>query len=133
MILNVGEFVAKARCLQQTDPAYQYAMAKTVLMLRRRSTEERYEAVALRLQGAAPRRAIAVKLGEAVSMDVAQAASMLDGHALPLVRKLAALFMRGGDLSELIVETVEHLRCCDSIDRWLQDYLIRKMRGDGLA
>lgn len=133
MLLNVGEFVAKARRLRQHEPAYQYAMAKTVLMLLRRSTDERYGAVALRMQGAAPRRAMQVKLGEAPSMDVVQAASMLHGHALPLVKKLAALFVRGGDVSELMVEITEQLRLCDSIDVWLQDYLIRKMHNDALA
>lgn len=128
-ILNIGEFISKTRTLKAGDPDYDYTLAKISLLLLRSFPEERYTAVAVRIGTPEVRLALDVKLGLESVFPPQKAAILLHSSANPLVYefvKECALAMP----SPVFVDTIRNrVRGCQSIDPWLQEYLIHKMGG----
>ncbi len=128
-ILNIGEFISKTRELNAGDPDYDYTLAKIALLLLRSFSEERYAAVAVRIGTPEVRLALDVKLGLESAFPPEKAAMLLHSSA----NSLACEFVEECVLavpSPAFVDTIRNrVHCCQSIDPWLQEYLICKMGG----
>ncbi len=130
-ILNVGEFVSKTRELKASDPGYAYTLAKISLLLLRSFPEERYAAVAARIGTPEVALALDAKLGLESTFPTEKAALLLRSCTHSLAREFVeeCVLM---DPSPTFGNTIRNrIRCCKSIDPWLQEYLISKM--DGVA
>lgn len=128
-ILNIGEFIAKTRELKEGDPDYDYTLAKITLLLLRSFPEERYAAVAARIGTPEVRLALDVKLGLKSAFPVEKAALLLRTSAYPIVREFVDEYVLTIP-SPVFVDMIRNrVRRCQSIDLWLQEYLISKMGG----
>jgi len=128
-ILNIGEFISKTRELKAGDPDYDYTLAKITLLLSRSFPEERYAAVAARIDAPEVHLALNVKLGLESVFPPEKAELLLRSSAYPIVREFVAGHIMGAP-SPAFVDTIRNrVRHCQSIDLWLQEYLVSKMGG----
>lgn len=128
-ILNIGEFISKTRELKAGDPDYDYTLAKITLLLLRSFPEERYAAVAARIGTPEVRLALDVKLGLESAFPPEKAAQLLRSSAYPIVCKFVEEYVLAIPSSVFVDMIRNRVRRCQSIDLWLQEYLISKMGG----
>lgn len=128
-ILNIGEFISKTRKLKAGNPDYDYTLAKITLLLLRSFPEERYGAVAARIGTPEVQLALDVKLGLESAFPPEKAAILLHSNASPVVREFIEAYVLAAP-SPAFVDTIRNrVRRCQSIDPWLQEYLLSKMGG----
>lgn len=129
LILNIGEFISKTRELKAGDPDFDYTLAKITLLLLRSFPEERYAAVAARIGTPEVRLALDVKIGLESAFPPEKAALLLRSSAYPIVREFVEEYVLAVPSPALMDTIRNRVHCCESIDPWLQEYLISKMGG----
>lgn len=128
-ILNIGEFISKTWELKVNDPDYDYTLAKISLLLLRSFQEERYAAVASRIDTPEVHLALDVKLGRESAFPPEKAALLLrsNGHSIACEFVKECVLARSSPA--FVVTICSRIRSCQSIAPWLQEYLISKMGG----
>lgn len=130
-VLNVGEFISKTQGLNAGDPDYDYTLAKITLLLLRSFPEERYGAVAARIGTQEAQLALDVKLGLEAVFPPEKAAMLLHSNACAVAREFIDAYVLGAPSPKFVDTLRKRVRRCQSIDAWLQEYLISKMGSPG--
>lgn len=129
-ILNIGEFIAKTRMVKIGDASYDHTVAKISLLLLRTYPEERYSEVACRIGTLEALSALAVKLGGETKFSSDAATQLLKSPSA--ASSIALEFLERCVLEPAGEDFVKSLRnrlnLCASIQPWLRQYLIRKMK-----
>lgn len=128
-ILAIGEYFAKIRLSDSNIQYIGYWRAKTILLLLRLNLNERYKEVAERINSIDALSALAVKLGIESSFTIDHAVNLLQLLRKDSVtREFLHCLLSPKIEQSYCIDIAVRLRQCQSISRWLQDYLISKMR-----
>jgi hypothetical protein len=130
--LIIAEFLSKWPPKLGQASFGDYTIAKTVLLLLRNVTKERYRETAARIGTPLAETACAVKLGTEFRLKASHAISLVspeaDGLVLPFIDYLSATVKR-----DWLISTVkEHLLAAGSISSWLADYMLVKLNAADL-
>lgn len=126
-VLNMGEFIAKTIRIDPKHPLYSYTLAKISLLILRNFPSERYIDVSKRINTREAENAIAVKLGEEAYFSKEAASMLLSLSGYSTVEYFLSNCVQKLPNQETIKSVKEQIRTCNSIDPWLQNYLINKI------
>jgi hypothetical protein len=129
--LGIGEYIAKSRANEWGKGGLDYLRAKLVLMLLRRTCQETYEEIVKRLEDPDGRRAWETKLGCESAFSIECAARLVGHHGHALAQECIAECVRVPASPAWIDRVLCGVRHAPTIEPWLRDYLVDKVRNTG--
>ena len=127
-VLNICEYISKFISFSSYEQrGLEYLRAKILLLLLRNHTSERYIDVRNRIQTPEVQRAYGVKLGLYPIFSIEDARTLIYKFGDQMSKIFYDHCLRSIPSSSYINSIVSTLQNCNTIDRWLKDYMIDKL------